>query len=316
MAFVLRAIFISFAKPSGEAQIGLLIVLEVGLVASHFVLKPAKTRGSDVFSTYLAIVRLVCTALMIAFIENIAVKAIPRVVIGIVIALVWSVAVVITIANFAWNAIAELIPIIRRSNISSTDSPTGSEGSMLEKKMHGNQSGSTRSNLMDARVQSSNSAASLPYGTEGSIYEVERGRPVNPTPENNIPFDPYLSTPFPISPTTTVTTMEPPSLYSRDSGTITVGSLLPRRWSFSLSQPNSPSGSYFSHQQQTSSVSPSPNPPSTPSASDGSHSGVAVSRNNSMRASHQHQPRHADIEEEEEGGMSPLTTVKATLAAS
>ncbi|KAF9567932.1 TRP-domain-containing protein [Agrocybe pediades] len=311
VAFVLRAIFISFAKASGAAQIALLIIVEFGLVVSHFVLKPAKTRGGDVFSTYLAIVRLVCTALMIAFLENIEVKAIPRVVIGIVIALVWAVAVVITIANFVWNAVAGLIPLLRKSNTSSTDSPGASDGSMLEKTSHRSHTGSSRSKL--GTTNSGHSPVSLSYGS--SIEEIARSRPVNPTPENNSPFDPYLSTPFPISPTTTVTTMEPPSLSSRDSGTITVGSLLPRRWSFSLSQPGSPEGSYFSHQQQTSSMAPSPMPPSSPS--EGSHSsGVVESRTNSMRASYQHQQRHADIAEEDEGSLSPSTTVKPTLAAS
>ncbi|PPQ93798.1 hypothetical protein CVT25_013507 [Psilocybe cyanescens] len=305
IAFVLRAIFISFAKASAEAQLALLLVVELGLVCAHLVLKPAKTKGGDVFGTYLAITRLACTGLMIAFLEKLQVMAIPRVVIGIVVALAWSVAVLVVIGNIAWHTVLSLRSR-KRALPSILDSPVGSEGSMLEKGIRGHQNGSTRSNFNEKNTRNGgdgDSGVSLPYAVADGddIEEISRGRPVNPTPENNGAFDPYLLTSFPISPTTTVTTMEPPSLYSRDSGTITVGSLLPRRWSFSMSQPGSPAGSSFGHgyQTQMSSMSSSPVPPSSPS--ENSHSG-ALSRNTSMRAQQQqHQQRHSDIKEEEEG---------------
>ncbi|KAF8973007.1 hypothetical protein BDZ97DRAFT_1752061 [Flammula alnicola] len=300
VAFFLRALFIAFAYASGEAQIALMIVVELGLVLGHFVLKPAKTRGGDVFGTYLAIMRLVSVALMIAFIEKLQVKPIPRVVIGIVIALAWSVAVLVVIGNILWNAIAAInIKGGNRSESPSVlESPRGSEGSMLEKGIRGG-------DLVEKNgSQGGGSGSSLPYAGEGmdadTIEEVARGRPINPTPENNVPFDQYNYTPYPISPTgTTVSTMDPPSIYSRDSGTLTVGSLLPRRWSFAFSQPGSPAAS--SHQHR-SSLTPSPMPPSSPSEA-GSHSG-GVSRNTSFRM-HQHQPTHEDIQEE---AGSPETT--------
>ncbi|KAH9484998.1 TRP-like ion channel pkd2 [Psilocybe cubensis] len=324
IAFVLRAIFISFAKSSAEAQIALLLVVEFGLVCAHFALKPAKTRGGDVFNTYLSITRFVCTGLMIAFLEKLQVKAIPRVVIGIVVALAWSVAVLIVIGNITWHtvlAFAQLLGLKKRTQPSILDSPVNSEGSMLEKGIRGTQSGSTRSNLNEKNLRvaatsngvggDNDSGVSLPYVVADGedIEEIARGRPMNPTPENNGAFEPYLLTSFPISPTTTVTTMEPPSLYSRDSGTITVGSLLPRRWSFHMSQPGSPAGSSFGHGYPSTQMSPSPIPPSSPSES--SHGG-AVSRNTSVRAQQQsHQQRHSDIEEEEEG-LPTSPTVKPT----
>ncbi|KDR75069.1 hypothetical protein GALMADRAFT_140619 [Galerina marginata CBS 339.88] len=329
VAFFLRAIFISFAKSSAEAQIALLIMVELGLVLAHFVLKPAKTRGGDVFGTYLAIMRLVSTSLMVAFIQKVEVKAIPRVVIGIVIALVWSVAVVIVIGNLAWHAFSAILSRVRsrKETSSISGSGVGSEGSMMEKGVRRTQNGSTRSDLVEKDAsRAARSEYSLrrddSIGGEGSIEEVARARPLNPTPEHNIPLDPYLLTPYPISPTgTTVSTMDPPSLYSRDSGTMTVGSLLPRRWSFSLSQPGSPAGSSFGHGNQchAASLTSSPFPPSSPSegshsnGSQGSHgSHSALSRNASVRAAQQqHQQRHADIEEEEDvEGLPASKTVR------
>ncbi|KAF9484418.1 TRP-domain-containing protein [Pholiota conissans] len=308
VAFFFRALFISVAKASGDAQIALMIIVEFFLVLAHLVLKPAMTRGGDVFGSYLAICRLACTALMIAFIEKLQVKAIPRVVIGIVIALTWSVAVVVVIGNIAWNGvIAFKIRRNTRSESPSTlESPVGSEGSMLEKGIRRTPNGSTKSELMEKDTkQTGGSTDSFRFVTGGmeaeDIEEVARGRPINPTPENNIPFDQYNYAPYPISPTgTTVSTMDPPSLYSRDSGTLTVGSLLPRRWSFSLSQPGSPSASSCYHR---SSLTPSPMPPSSPSEAGGNNG--AVSRNTSVRRQ-QHQPKHEDIQEEET--IEPLSS--------
>ncbi|KAF8197904.1 hypothetical protein BJ912DRAFT_952525 [Pholiota molesta] len=310
IAFFLRALFIAVAQPSGEAQLALMIIIESTLVLAHCILKPAMTRGGDVFGSYLAICRLVCTALMIAFIEKLQVKAIPRVVIGIIIALAWSIAVLVIIGNISWNAIAALNMKrdSRSKNSSILESPAGSEGSMLEKGVRGTSDGSIRSNPTEKNMtQTGGSADSLRYvaestGAEG-VEEVARGRPVNPTPENNIPFDQYNYVPYPISPTgTTISTMDPPSIYSRDSGTLTVGSLLPRRWSFSLSHPGSPATS--SHNRN--SLTPSPMPPSSPSEA-GSHSG-GVSRNTSIRMQ-PHQPRHEDIQEEEVAEPSSSNTL-------
>jgi hypothetical protein len=300
VAFLLRAVAISFVKPSSEAQIAILIVVEFGLVASHFALKPAKTKGGDVFITYLAIMRLVSIALMIAFLQRLHVKAIPRVVIGIIIALAWSFAVVISIGNFVWTAITEIRAYLSNAvkpGVSANINRGSSAGSILEKGAVAYETGSSHSG----------SGESHPFGdslgrglTTHEIEEAARGRPRNPTPENNIPFNPYNHTAYPISPASTVTTMEPPSLSSRDSGTLTVGSLLPRRWSFSFSQPGSPVGSSLGHQRN--SLTPSPIPPSSPSeaGSHGNHSNhstsAAVSRNTSLRV---HQPRHEDIQEEE-----------------
>ncbi|KAJ3508700.1 hypothetical protein NLJ89_g5609 [Agrocybe chaxingu] len=313
VAFFLRALFIAFAKGSTEAQISLMIIIEFGLIAAHFVLKPAHTKGGDVFTGYLAITRFVCTVLMIAFIQRLEVMAIPRVVIGIIVAIAWSVSVLVVIGNIVWNlGLAFLWRKVRRGRDDSTStlgSPARSDGSMLEKGIRGNHNGSTKSGH-DEKNDPSVSYMNAPDDASDAIDEVARSRPINPTPEHNIPLDPYILTPYPVSPTgSTVTTMDPPSIYTRDSGTLTVGSLLPRRWSFSLSQPGSPGSSSPGHQQQRGSLTSSL-PPSTPS--DASHS-AGVSRNTSVRVQ-QHLQTHEDIQEEEPASHSTSTSSSTNLA--
>lgn len=279
IACVLRAMLISFGQASGEAQLPLMIVIEFSLVAAHLALKPFGTKGGNVFSTYLAITRLVCTLLMIAFIEEINVKAIPRVVIGVIIAIIFSVSVIVTIVNLALHAFGSLWR--RKSgNLASVGSTNGSQGSMLVKGV-----GEDNRVPSDLEKQSSPSEGSSGGSPRDLFFteEASRERPANPAPESTI-LDPYAPTLFPVSPTgTTVTTLNLPSVYSRDSGTMTVGSLLPRRWSFSFSQPSSPVGSSMAHQNRTS-ITPSPLPPS-------SENGFT-----SLRAQPSHQ--HDDIQEE------------------
>ncbi|KAF5321506.1 hypothetical protein D9619_001350 [Psilocybe cf. subviscida] len=331
-AFLVRSIAISFAKHSGEAQLALLIITELALVVGHILLKPARTRGGDVFWTYLAITRLVCTGLLIAFLEKIALSPIPRVVIGFVVMIIWSVCVLVMFGNIFWHAGVAVFKAVtgrdREDGASILTSPVGSEGSMLEKGLRGS------SEKTGSKEPSTSSRTSSLHEDGGishmvSIEEVARaGRPVNPTPEHNVPaFEQYLC-PYPVSPTATVSTqMDPPSIYSRDSGTITVGSLLPRRWSFSFSQPSSPVGSEApstNHRRQgslTNSVAPSS--PAWTDASHGpssyghsqSHSGGSVSRNTSTRVQ-MHHPTHEDIQEEHEGGLSPIRPPpRATLSS-
>lgn len=314
VAFFLKSLFISFTKGSAEAQLSLVIVIEFALLLASVLLKPAYRRGGDVLWTYLSLTRFISTVLMIAFLQRVQVKAIPRVVIGIVVAIIWSVAVITLVFNIAWNGIVVSLRAWRRGPHQANDdydSPVDSQGSMLEK---GIRNGSTRSNLSEKiHSPASASATRLPYGhaNDGytdSIEEVARSRPVNPTPEHNIPMDPSILTPYPISPTATISTqMEPPSIYSRDSATITVGSLLPRRWSFSLSQPGSPIGSSLGHGQQRSSLTPSPMPPSP---SDG---GPLLSRNTSVRV---HQPTHEDIMEEEVASSTSIRRLESPSADS
>jgi hypothetical protein len=123
-AALVKALVVAFGHGHGQTQLIVFIITEFFVVATTFVLKPHKTRGGDVFATFLVVVRFVCTCLMIAFIESIAVAAIPRVAIGIVIAVIFSVAVVVMFFNIAWH-IVDLV--FRRRPMSASElTPAGS----------------------------------------------------------------------------------------------------------------------------------------------------------------------------------------------
>ncbi|TFK25233.1 TRP-domain-containing protein [Coprinopsis marcescibilis] len=302
-ATLVRAMAIAFAKSNAEAQISLMIIAEVMVIGSTIALKPYQTRGGDIFSTYLAVVRLICTGLLIAFLQRLEVKPIPRVVIGIVIAVIFIVTVLVTLVNFVINIGLQRLWTKQTDGTSSSESFSGSEGSMLEKGVKG----STDPTLTSAsRVDSDE--------------EISRAvRPHNPTPDASTPIDNHFLCPFPISPTaSTVTSLDPPSnLTSRDSASMTVGSLLSSRWSFSYSQPNSPTGSsahgYYgsrdggvsslghgqenSLSRRTSESHPSSSPSAwRPGSSSGSSSGH-VTRTSSVQALQQYQTNHQNIPE-------------------
>ncbi|KAJ7262283.1 hypothetical protein B0H12DRAFT_1105108 [Mycena haematopus] len=131
-AFV-KAVVIAAGQGQGMAQVVVLLIVELAVVAAHILLKPYHSRGGDVFSTYLAIVRLVCTGCMIAFVESVGVAAIPRVAIGAVIAVIFSIAVIVLAINIFLHA--GVNRLWRRNNQPARgSSPQGSaDASMLEK---------------------------------------------------------------------------------------------------------------------------------------------------------------------------------------
>jgi len=98
-ATFVKALFIAFGQANGEVQIILLVIVEVIVLVAQLVLRPHNTRGGDVLGTYLAVVRVVCTGLLVAFIESLNLAAIPRVVIGIVAAVILSIAVIVMFFN-------------------------------------------------------------------------------------------------------------------------------------------------------------------------------------------------------------------------
>ncbi|KIK67101.1 hypothetical protein GYMLUDRAFT_81706 [Collybiopsis luxurians FD-317 M1] len=200
-AVFLRAIFISFVQSAGLAQVILLLILEIALVAALLVVRPHKTRGADVFSSFLGIVRVVCTGLMIAFVESINVKAIPRYAIGLVLAVIYAITIILVIVNLILHS--GIRHLWKRRDTSRRLSLQESSNSTLEKGGH----------------SPSNYSASDLFG-----------RPMNPTPERNVPLDPEVNQPYnPSSPTATI---DYASTRQRDSQSTTFGSVLPRRWSF------------------------------------------------------------------------------------
>ncbi|PVF97478.1 hypothetical protein CPB86DRAFT_807244 [Serendipita vermifera] len=88
----LRSTFVSGARHNGFIQVVGLIVLETLYLISLIVLRPYYTRGADALEIFLSLIRLITT-------EKLAVDAIPRVGIGIGLAVVWCVGIVVVILN-------------------------------------------------------------------------------------------------------------------------------------------------------------------------------------------------------------------------
>jgi len=107
-ATFLKAIFIAFLQSHGEAQVIAIALIEALLLVAHATLRPHTTRGGDVLGTLLATARLIAAGLSIAFVQRLKLAAIPRVVIGIVIAIVFSVAVIgvwVNVLLHTWRAV-------------------------------------------------------------------------------------------------------------------------------------------------------------------------------------------------------------------
>jgi hypothetical protein len=103
---LLRATFVSGARHNGFIQVVGLIVVETLYLISLFVFRPYYTRGADALEIFLSLIRLITTGALIAFVkEKLAVTAIPRVGIGIGLAVVWCVGIVVVILNILVNAL-------------------------------------------------------------------------------------------------------------------------------------------------------------------------------------------------------------------
>lgn len=249
LAIFVKALFISFAQANGEVQVIAMLIIECTLLVSSLFLRPHKSRGADVFATYLAITRVVCTGLMIAFMESLNLGAIPRVVIGIVMAVIISIAVIVMFVNALVNlGLLRLIPARYRQHRHEIP-----DGSVLEK------------------------------GADDTHW-----RPRNPTPQRNIPLDPDVNQPYPDSPSQTLT--DGHSLYTDESGSTTVGSLLPRRWSLQISQPGTHSRSNSQSQYSPSQSNYSPSRSNHLSSASSPRQSVPPSPLRTHSSSHSRQP--------------------------
>ncbi|KAG6868917.1 hypothetical protein C0993_007691 [Termitomyces sp. T159_Od127] len=130
VATFLKAILIAFAKSSGEAQIILMVIFEGSILVSYLILRPHKTRSGNLFSTFLAIIRLVCNGLMIAFVERFNVAPIPRTVIGLVLVAIFSLTVLVTYTNLVINS---GIGQLRKWRHFSASAPSSANVSIVEK---------------------------------------------------------------------------------------------------------------------------------------------------------------------------------------
>jgi cell division protein FtsN len=170
-------------------------------------------------------------------------------VIGIVMAVIISVAVVVMFVNTLVNlGLMRLIPARYRRHQDSIP-----DGSVLEK------------------------------GADDTDW-----RPRNPTPQRNIPLDPDINQPYPDSPSQTLTDRH--SLYSEESGSTTLGSLLPRQWSIQPSQPSTHSRSNSQSQYSPSQSNHSHSRSNHPSAASSPRQSVPPSPLRTHSPSHSRQP--------------------------
>ncbi len=212
-AMFIRAILIASAKNNGTAQIITVVCIELLLLLSHVVLRPGKTRRADILYVFLSVVRLVTAGLLVAFIVPVAIPPIPRVVIGIIVLVLYSVAIVVMFFNTLWNlGLRRLWSHQRFAVLRSRGS--SSQGS-LEK--------------MTEDVEKGNSSVSV------------MSRPLNPTPtQGGLPVDPAMNAPDALSQVTpTTTTTDGPSSAHSTNTTMSYGVQVASRWRSSPLQPPS-----------------------------------------------------------------------------
>ncbi|KAI5117513.1 hypothetical protein M0805_000520 [Coniferiporia weirii] len=210
-AIFARAIVVAFGGASGLVQLIVLLIIEITVLGLTLVLRPHETRGGDVLATTLAIVRVLATGLSFAFVESFNVSAIPRVVIGFVILVVFSFTVILMFINTLVNL---GLRTLWRDHLAAR------LGTRLGSSLHVSGSG------------------------KGSLMDEKSGRPRNPTPHHNIPLDPAVIEAYP-SVTPAASTTFSPSAYTTSapssaactqetytSASTTLGSVLPRRPSF------------------------------------------------------------------------------------
>ncbi|GBE80977.1 TRP-domain-containing protein [Sparassis crispa] len=240
LAIFVKALVVGFASSHGLFQAIFLLVVDVFLLASLIIAKPFRSRRADILMGFLAVVRVVCGGLLIAFAESIHLAAIPRVVIGIVTAVIFSVTVVIMFFNILvnmgiWRLIRFLLPFGRRSRRKAGDTELASSASEH-----------------DSDASAERDSEKVKEKDSGKSSERDLEKSGNPTPPSSRPLTPMSAN------------SEQPSFYSTGTGT-TLGEPLPRRWSFQYSRPPSDSQSPLSLSFMNSrhSVTSSPSSPSS-----------------------------------------------------
>lgn len=222
LAMLVKSLVTAFAKGHGMVQAILVLVVEVFFFVLLCIMKPHRTRGADVFSGYLSLTRIVCTGLTIAFAPSIALAAIPRVVVGIIIAVIFSVSVVVMFFNLLFN----LGTWLRSSRGGAT--VVGSSTSSMEK---GRDDNKDEEKVVTANITP---ASSTHFYT----------RPSNPAPSHTPTTASWLTPPL-SAVTHSSSSGEHSNQYSPSTAESTLGEQLPRRWSFQHSRP--PSASIDSH---------------------------------------------------------------------
>ncbi|KAI0253982.1 hypothetical protein BJV78DRAFT_1187714 [Lactifluus subvellereus] len=210
LATFLRAILIAAAKNNGTVQIVLVVCIELFLLLSHVLSKPGKTRRADVLSIFLATIRFVTAGLLVAFIVPVALPPIPRVVIGIIVLVLFSIAVVVMFLNTLWNL------GLRRLWFHQPFTVLGSRSTI------------SQGSLEKGDVEKGKSRAT--------------SRPLNPTPTHGPLVDPTMNAPEALSQLTPTTFSAGPSSAHSTNTTMSYGVQISSGWHSSLLQPSPHTG--------------------------------------------------------------------------
>ncbi|OJT11511.1 hypothetical protein TRAPUB_11969 [Trametes pubescens] len=229
---VVKALVTAFGFAHGIAQAIIFVVLEALLLGCIIVLKPYPTRRADVLMGYLCITRLVCSGLMIAFAESLAVQPIPRVAIGAVTAVIFSVACVVMFFNILVN-----IGLWRLFKYAVC-------------------CGYRTRRPGDTELASNPSDSSIAEKGQGARYSGEQEKKDNMTITTG-PSQYFHSRPGNPSPPSTSVSLSPRS----ETSSTTLGETLPRRWSFQYSRPpsaatDSPHSPPYTYRTSTAASSP------------------------------------------------------------
>lgn len=104
LAMFARAAFIGFGQRNPWAQVIGCLVVEALLFASLIVFRPEKRRSGNLLSIVLSLFRMILFGLLIAFLETLHVKPIPRTVIGIVEIAIVGIPTIFLLISLIWNA--------------------------------------------------------------------------------------------------------------------------------------------------------------------------------------------------------------------
>ncbi|TDL21730.1 hypothetical protein BD410DRAFT_723980 [Rickenella mellea] len=231
-----KALAIAFVHASGPAQIGLFLLTDLVQLSVLLLTKPHHTRKADILAVFIAGVKVGMGAMMVAFVERLEVKAIPRVAVGIVMMVVWGIAVLVVM----WSVFVNL-----RHEWGLRSGRGGRRGRRGWRGVFGwvrssGRSGSSDESMLEKGIHNNNDDAASSETNSGSTPSTpDTERPRNPTPHQRIPLDPSILRPYPDS-TPTPTTASMSTSFgasvsvpaSAASGSTTLGSVLSRRSAF------------------------------------------------------------------------------------
>jgi hypothetical protein len=115
LGMIAKAGFIAFGHNNAWAQVIGLMVVEAITFVSIVGFRPHKDRKGDWLGAFLSFCRLAAFGLLVAFIESVGVRPIPRTIIGFVIIVLFGIPAVLLLAGFFWNLGMSLIWLCLKS---------------------------------------------------------------------------------------------------------------------------------------------------------------------------------------------------------